>query len=81
MSEELGDELFCDDCAASYRFTRADATPIFFLSDGTPSELSGSLIFLGAHLRHRLSLRRASDTATHSHRPAYESFDARRGSA
>ena len=71
--------LHCADCAASYRPTAADAEPIFFLSDGTPSELPGSITFLHAHAHHRVVVRPGTGRPRDRHADLEEPLQAPRG--
>jgi len=59
--------LFCADCLAVHRVTRADRAPMFF-ADGTPAESDDAQKFLTTHLDHRFRvLRRSSDAEMISH--------------
>jgi hypothetical protein len=65
--ELVGAFLFCADCTAAHRITRADHAAAF-LSDGTPSAVDDCQVFLDAHLDHRLQvLCRSSDAEMLSH--------------
>jgi hypothetical protein len=80
LAEDVANSvLHCADCATSYRPTAADAEPMFFLSDGTPSELPGSIAFLHTHAHHHVVVRPGTERPRDRRADLEEPIQAPRG--